>query len=377
MERKFIKELAKKIFVFNYSIMENDEFGTIAEDGIPMQMDENTLVWFARKWSEGKLTDDFSYTRFPLTFRDALCNKIRVACEDKLEEEGCDFEDCTLRIQPMPLELELALKRLNGMPWNAEDYSFDPLANDPDLLHVDLHYYYTRGDKEYDEVCPYALRSDLLHIMQLSREDKPAGVDDFSFLKQMCPDAYEYVYRDIHTWCNNLHLPEYGEVQDIELRDFPTEVLNLAEAGERISIKTMESELFHIKLTCTTPMCVRIGEPIAMHITRLADGKLAAELEVTNPFVEEGLEHVSIHLPRTVGRLLTLENVTEICAVDEFPSTGGCMLDGYSFDMEIALEGGTHEYSFPEVDAESYPLTKALTDLYIKIMDKGYDKYRI
>lgn len=146
---------------------------------------------------------------------------------------------------------------------------------------------------------------------------------------------------------------------------------------ERSLIERLEPMLFHIKLTCTTPMCVRIGEPIAMHITRLADGKLATELEVTNPFVEEGLEHVSIRLPRTVGRLLTLENVTEICAVDEFPSTGDCMLDGYSFDMEIAIEGGTHEYSFPEVDAESYPLTKALTNLYIKIMDKGYDKYRI
>ena len=106
-------------------------------------------------------------------------------------------------------------------------------------------------------------------------------------------------------------------------------------------------------------------------------GKAAeAVMEIHNTKYNK-YEHKDLVLNDKLINLLTNENILDIYHHDEIePEEELCQLDGYDYEMEIKINGKGKHYEFAGCDSVAFPLTKALTEYYESLMEKGYEEER-
>ncbi len=218
------------IFVFEFSVMDDNEF--VYTDGVAMTYSEEDIKKFA-EILKGK-GEEYKADDLPLDVQQPIIEAILDQYAEKLEdEEGIDLQEAGFYlIGPIPVNLRHACNVINGVVEKDDefDYSFDPakdLLEDYGLISCTVKYTVRHDGKEYHETCDYGMHAKIAYAMFHLAPEKPVGISDFDYFKEIAPEMYDYVAYDINVWNNNKHLREWGVCEDIELIDFPVEIYEL------------------------------------------------------------------------------------------------------------------------------------------------------
>lgn len=114
-KKELMDRLTQRIYVFMYQIMEDEEYSIVKEDGVPLHLTEEELVWFYQNRENGVLHNNHhpSFDDMPISIQDRLIEGLENSnLEEFLEEEGIKL--ISIIFDFLPLELELALDEMKA-----------------------------------------------------------------------------------------------------------------------------------------------------------------------------------------------------------------------------------------------------------------------
>lgn len=222
IDDKKLEALTHRIYVFMYAIGAYEDDVIYHEDGVPMKLSAEEILEILDARNDAPFDVTTGFCRLPKDLQSRILDAMEEQCKDILEDLGMDFDDVKLYVHPMPVELELALDEIS--PVKAV-YTFRPSDLEiGDPLPVTLVCKYEHQGEMFEESINYLLRLDIANMMFTAIEEKPEGISDFDFFREVAPDAWDYIYNDVYCDINNTHLREWGSPKKIILSSFPMEL---------------------------------------------------------------------------------------------------------------------------------------------------------
>lgn len=220
VSKEKLAELTKRIYVFPYRVIEDNEYETVFEDGVPLHLTEEELVWFAEHWKDGSVKWNGNFEDKPEWLSEKLVNGVSKEAEDKMQ----DYDVCSILFNFMPLELELAMQEITGQKSKDNEYYFDAENyefGENEYLPATIRF--AVDGKEYVYACN--LRLDLANVMLAVMDNAPADASLFNYMKAVAAEAYNYIYKEVYDYF--IEACESDNIKDsvvICFKDFPEEV---------------------------------------------------------------------------------------------------------------------------------------------------------